>query len=625
MGEISRTYSATTQKINYQDFVSAYTMPFDYLWDLLVMTEDKDFVMQLADLVYDSEIEITVHDNLSVNTKEDIYTYTRREKVQTANATVEVQYQESTSDYAAASGDTQTESFTRNTFLEKEYDLDPAPCQTTVTTVTTTNTVDISLTKADVWIVYYEQPYDYTGTEQGDSQPGDVTSIANVDYGDYEVIDTDRNGDAAAFAEEMATQKRSEGYSNVTSSVTSVRCRVWEGVFDITEQIINTTDTTKYVKTPNVKPEEKTDKNATEPNFVTILLDGGNRKAKHNILGAAEWLFDILEGNDATKEMIDLTKYLLYKASGKDYGVTEFDFGIFNPDTFSSNSVSSGDLIVKTDEPNAAPTVDKATLENGIRNWVSGAQQTNALSVLDKVLEIEENYKVNAVFILALLQQESGIGTANTTWVAENNWTSLTSLGHVYYSSPQENLDKFVTSTICGSYYFAVGRYSVYQIGEVYCADPPPPQWAQGVVEKMVALYNACGVEITLSGGGNQEIVSIAQEQLGKPYSWGGKGPNSFDCSGLVYYCYQQVGITVPGTTAGYSSYKGSSNEISWEEAQPGDILIIFSNERTDGISSGHAGIYIGNDSYIHAPNEGDVVKISSGAQAFFTHVFRFN
>ena len=63
-----------------------------------------------------------------------------------------------------------------------------------------------------------------------------------------------------------------------------------------------------------------------------------------------------------------------------------------------------------------------------------------------------------------------------------------------------------------GSYYFAVGKYSVYQIGEVYCADPPPPIWAQGVVEKMVALYNACGVEVNLSGGGNEEIVSIAKQ-----------------------------------------------------------------------------------------------------------------
>ena len=141
----------------------------------------------------------------------------------------------------------------------------------------------------------------------------------------------------------------------------------------------------------------------------------------------------------------------------------------------------------------------------------------------------------------------------------------------------------------------------------------------------MVALYTACGVEVDLSGGGNQDIINIAQQQLGVPYSWGGTTPSGFDCSGLVYYCYQQVGISVPRSTSGYSSYRGSANEISWEEAQPGDILIIFPEERTDGYSTGHAGIYIGNDSYIHAPGTGDVVKQSSGAQGFFRHVFRFN
>ncbi len=445
------TYAASTQKINYQDLVSPYTMPFDYLWDLLVHTEDKDFVMDLADLVYDSEIEITVHDNLNVHTKEDIYTYTRKEKVQTKEANAYVTYSSTSSPGSVSTGANSTagsQLYQKSSGFEpKDY---PTKYETTVTTVTYTNTLDVSLTKANVWIVDYRKKYTFQGTQKGKPQDGGTTSIENVEYGDPEQINTDRNGDAAAFAEEMATKKRDEGYTSVSSRVESVTCDVWKGVFDITEQIINTTDTTQWVGNPGEIVEEKTDKNATNPNFVTILLDGDNRKAKHNILGAAEWLFDILEGNgDRLDSFVDLTKYLLYKASGKSYGVKEFDFSIFNPETFTSNSVTAGDLIVKTDEPNAAPTVDKSTLERGIRSWVSGAQQVNALMVLDKVVEIEQNYKINAVFIFALLQQESSIGTANSTWVAENNWTSLTSLGHIQYSSPQENLDKFVTSTIC--------------------------------------------------------------------------------------------------------------------------------------------------------------------------------
>ena len=94
--------------------------------------------------------------------------------------------------------------------------------------------------------------------------------------------------------------------------------------------------------------------------------------------------------------------------------------------------------------------------------------------------------------------------------------------------------------------------------------------------------------------------------QLGKPYVWGAEGPNSFDCSGLTYYVYKQVGITLPRvSTAQYSV----GRSVSWNNLQPGDLM--FSS--TDG--SGritHVGIYIGNGQMIHAPKPGDVVQKTS-------------
>lgn len=101
----------------------------------------------------------------------------------------------------------------------------------------------------------------------------------------------------------------------------------------------------------------------------------------------------------------------------------------------------------------------------------------------------------------------------------------------------------------------------------------------------------------------------------------GASGPNNFDCSGFVKWVYSQVGIEVPRSTEGYRDYIGSSKEISWDQAQPGDILLITAAEK--GAECGHAGIYLGEDSYIHAPQTGDVVKISLGAKNTFKHVFR--
>lgn len=90
-------------------------------------------------------------------------------------------------------------------------------------------------------------------------------------------------------------------------------------------------------------------------------------------------------------------------------------------------------------------------------------------------------------------------------------------------------------------------------------------------------------------------VVNRAYSQLGKPYQRGAVGPNSFDCSGLVSYCltgsYSRLGTT--GTFMGWTRVSNP---------QPGDICV----------NSHHCGIYIGGGQMIHAPQTGDVVKVSS-------------
>lgn len=90
-------------------------------------------------------------------------------------------------------------------------------------------------------------------------------------------------------------------------------------------------------------------------------------------------------------------------------------------------------------------------------------------------------------------------------------------------------------------------------------------------------------------------VVNRAYSQLGKPYKWGAVGPNSFDCSGLVSYCL----------TGSYSRLGTTDTFMGWTRVsnpQPGDICV----------NSHHCGIYIGGGQMIHAPQTGDVVKVSS-------------
>jgi cell wall-associated NlpC family hydrolase len=96
-------------------------------------------------------------------------------------------------------------------------------------------------------------------------------------------------------------------------------------------------------------------------------------------------------------------------------------------------------------------------------------------------------------------------------------------------------------------------------------------------------------------------VVAVAMSQLGTPYVWGGAAPGGFDCSGLVMWAYAQVGVSLPHST--YALF-AMGVPISRDQLQPGDLVFF------DGV--GHVGIYIGGDQFIHAPHTGDVVRISS-------------
>lgn len=93
-------------------------------------------------------------------------------------------------------------------------------------------------------------------------------------------------------------------------------------------------------------------------------------------------------------------------------------------------------------------------------------------------------------------------------------------------------------------------------------------------------------------------IAQKALTRLGCRYWWGANGPNYFDCSGLVYWAYNQAGVSLGRTTA--AGYAGSGKAISRSELQPGDV-ITFSY----GSGAAHIGIYIGGGSFVHASGEG--------------------
>jgi len=100
-------------------------------------------------------------------------------------------------------------------------------------------------------------------------------------------------------------------------------------------------------------------------------------------------------------------------------------------------------------------------------------------------------------------------------------------------------------------------------------------------------------------------VIAYASNFLGIPYLWGGTSPSTgFDCSGFTQYVYGHFGVRLGRTT--YDQIKNGYG-VSKNELQPGDLVFFGKVDNPT-----HMGMYVGNNTYIHSPRTGDVIKVSS-------------
>ncbi len=99
-----------------------------------------------------------------------------------------------------------------------------------------------------------------------------------------------------------------------------------------------------------------------------------------------------------------------------------------------------------------------------------------------------------------------------------------------------------------------------------------------------------------------KRYMDIALAQLGKPYVWGARGPDSFDCSGFVYYCLSQSGYSVGRSSANSYSQYTRWKYVDKNALQPGDLMFYISDSNPSRI--GHVGIYLGNGFHVHASSD---------------------
>lgn len=102
-----------------------------------------------------------------------------------------------------------------------------------------------------------------------------------------------------------------------------------------------------------------------------------------------------------------------------------------------------------------------------------------------------------------------------------------------------------------------------------------------------------------------------ALDQVGKPYRYGGGGPDSFDCSGLVKWAYGKAGRSLPRTT--YDQYR-QGTPVSRANAARGDLVFFYSGPS-------HVGIHLGDGRMVHAPSSGKTVQVVRLADYYADHI----
>jgi cell wall-associated NlpC family hydrolase len=108
--------------------------------------------------------------------------------------------------------------------------------------------------------------------------------------------------------------------------------------------------------------------------------------------------------------------------------------------------------------------------------------------------------------------------------------------------------------------------------------------------------------DITVVGNTiGEQALRFALAKLGDEYVWGAAGPSTFDCSGLVMWAYEHVGISLAHFTG---DQWNEGQHIPLSEMQPGDLLFMYGLD--------HVGMYVGNGMMVDAPSTGQVVQIQA-------------
>lgn len=637
-----------TTTIAYQSLVRKYTLPFELLWAIAIEGNDgmpgnykgnvEDFCYAMATMAYDGEIRLIIDDSNTVTTTTDNYKYDKEKKTEYSDI---VLYRNGVGCY-------------RN-----KYTTDPEKVGNfwvTNVDVNTVNSPSLKIGLIQSWCALYNNDAVFTSEETQGTPEKNSSQPKKTDWEENGGVKNEWSYENCPIGgiKRMFSRYVSNSRQTTTSGGT-----VNPGVTTTTEsnsfKIV--ASGTNYKRYNNISQTTKVDTSTfsytngtvTSPAFNQDIADLINVDPYYNeknylLHSHYSYFMKIIKGNEATANMVDLINYIFNKVTDSEqYGknlewesIWEALYG--GMDGFNGTSGLEGDIgriadyfLSKGFTPEAVAAIlgnmeNESTLfsprtvyNDYMHSNIEEFRQAffDKISKMDKKTYANEGTGFGLVGFCFNVMREMLWDRAKARNVGLDDMDAQLETIHDYiqkYDSTLYNYLKTSTDLEEVTWQF-LNRFE--NPGNNRAKLPARYKSAKNYYEKIKT--NSLSGGTASSNEIANKVIKLAESKLGCKYVWGAKGPNTFDCSGLVYWCYKQVGINIPTWTGGYMpSY--SKYKVNLKDIQPGDVLW-----RDDGSGNGHAGLYIGNDTFIHAPQTGDVVKKSSVSKyGKFMAGFRF-
>lgn len=483
-----------------------------------------------------------------------------------------------------------------------------------------------------------------------------VNSESTPVYVANNVTEASKNANASKVAKNnrvntVAIIKGNVNLSEMQSETKAVATISWENNHTRFHQVITTTTSTKVKSASYKYVNGETHVIGNEQKFITIYKKNNEFK---NVLKPS-WLFKVLATQSKTAGMIDLTKYLIYRASSQkeNYGVTTFDFNQYAPQSFTAvgNGIYGNTIQEKVwfalknlglsdyavagamgnidyESAGFSPTaIEGGTGEGiGLCQWSYGRKQSLISYAQSKGKDwTDEDIQVQ--FLIGELTQGGG-ADGYASYELMTSSSKYDGISH----SPNEWKDSTNVETSTKVFCYTFER------PDTSAANSSMPQRisaAQKYYNEFQGKTAPSGDSrigpISLSGASATNMINMLSQALqiadddsywyvwgaahNGPSGWEGSTvPQNFDCSSFVgYLYYKHFGIYVGGDTEEMAS-QGASHQVPLSDIQPGDILYRY----------GHVGIALGNDQYVHASSSKNGIIVSSGAAGNFDKAIRY-